>query len=83
MAVPKSARTRLLNGVALYVTFVDPVGGTSIRHVIRVVAVLSPGVGHPGLLLWRRGGRGEAFLVAVTIGMIVLICPCVRLPALA
>ena len=63
----------VVEGFALYATFVDPMAGTSMRHMIRVVAVASLALVIAGLLLWRRGGRGEVFLLAVTIGMMVLI----------
>jgi hypothetical protein len=63
----------LAEGLALYATFVDPIAGTSIRHMIRVAAVVSQALVIAGLLLWRRGGRAEVFLVAVTMGMMVLI----------
>jgi len=67
----------LAEGFVLYASFVDPVNGTSMRHMIRVVAVVSQTLVIAGLLRWRRGGRGEVFLIAVTMGMMVLIvCLC-------
>lgn len=62
-----------VEGVALYATFVGPVAGTSMRHLIRVVAVLSQALIIAGLLLWRHGGRREMFLLAVTMAMMMLI----------
>jgi hypothetical protein len=49
----------VVEGFALYATFVEPMARTSMRHTIRVVAVASLALVIAGLLLWRRGAAAR------------------------
>jgi hypothetical protein len=63
----------LCGGVAVYLTFVEPLAGTGAAYVGRVAVSVSLMLMVSGLLWWQRRGRGELFLLGATIGMAIVI----------